>query len=229
MPDRARPGSAAKAPPKKRPNWCDNRLTIRQDELDTRVLAGLSGEMLRDNAVATFLLEYEAVTRRLTAETVSGGPEQEAEVANLDHQNSRAKAAILKGVDATVFVDEMKIWTERRKALLAELELAAQDTTQTVSPEPRLLTQDLGRVYREKVEQLTAAFEDDALKARVFERLRALIEAVVLTPEGGDLAIELRGELASMLSLCAGAETQKASAVATGEALQDRVGCGDRI
>jgi site-specific DNA recombinase len=39
--------------------------------------------------------------------------------------------------------------------------------------------------------------------------LRALIEAVVLTPEGGVLTIDLRGELASMLSQCAGAETQK--------------------
>ena len=71
------------------------------------------------------------------------------------------------------------------------------------------------------------AFE--GTEAQAFERLRALIEAVVLTPEDGHLAIDLRGELASMLSLCAGAETQKASAVATGEALQDRVGCGDRI
>ena len=192
---------------KKGPTWCDNRLTIRQDELDTRVLAGLSSEMLRDDVVAAFLLEYEAETRRLTAETVSDRPEREAELANLDRQLGYAKAAILKGVDAVVFVQEMKIWTERRKVLLAE-----QETTETVSPEPRLLTSDLGRVYREKVEQLTAAFEDDALKAQAFERLRALIEAAVLTPEDGNLAIDLHGELAWMLSLCRGAETQKSSA-----------------
>ena len=55
-----------------------------------------------------FLAEYEAETRRLTAETVSARP-REAELANLDHQLSRAKAAILKGVDATVFVGETKI------------------------------------------------------------------------------------------------------------------------
>ena len=182
------------------------------------MLAGLATEMLRDDVVAAFLLEYEAETRRLTAETVSAGPEREAELANLDHKLSRAKAAILKGVDAMVFVDEMKIWTERRKALLAELNLAEQETTDTVSPEPGLLTPDLGRVYREKVEQLTAAFEDEALKAQASERLRALIEAV-LTPEDGDLAIDLRGELVSMVSLCAGAETQKASAGIPSEAL----------
>jgi site-specific DNA recombinase len=55
-------------------------------------------------------------------------------------------------------------------------------------------------MYREKVEQLAAAFEDEALRAQALERLRALIEAVVLTPEDGDLAIDLRGELAAMLS-----------------------------
>jgi site-specific DNA recombinase len=112
---------------KRGPTWCDNRLTIRKDEQDTRVLAGLSSEMLRDDAVAAFLLEYEAEARCLTAETVSARLEREAELANLDHQLSRANAAILKGVDAMVFVDEMKIWTERRKVLLAELELAEQE------------------------------------------------------------------------------------------------------
>jgi site-specific DNA recombinase len=71
--------------------WCDNRLTFRQDELDTRVLAGLSSEMLRDDVVAVFLAEYEAETRRLTAETVSARPEREDELANLDHQISRAR------------------------------------------------------------------------------------------------------------------------------------------
>ena len=63
-------------------------------------------------------------------------------------------------------------------------------------------------------------------KTQAFERLRALIDAVVLTPEGGDLAIDLRGELASMLLLCAEAETQKASAVMTEEVLQIRMVAG---
>ena len=81
-------------------------------------------------------------------------------------------------------------------------------------------------MYREKVEQLTAAFEDEALKAQAFDRLRALIEAVVLTPDDGHLTIDLRGELASMLELCAGAETQKASAVVTEEVLQIKMVAG---
>ncbi len=206
---------------KKGPTWCDNRVTIRQDELDARVLTGLSTEMLRDDVVAAFLAEYEAETRRLTAETVSTRPEREVELANLNRQISLAKAAILKGVDAAMFVEEMKVWNERRQILLAE-----QDFAQTTFTESKLLHPDLGRVYREKVGQLTAAFQDDALKAQAFERLRALIEAVVLTPEDGDLTIDLHGELGLMLSLCASAETQKASAALTEEALQIKMVAG---
>ena len=48
----------------------------------------------------------------------------------------------------------------------------------------------------------------------------------MLTPGDEVLTIDLRGELASMLSLCAGAETQKTSAVVTEEALQIKLVAG---
>lgn len=95
--------------------------------------------MLRDDLVAAFLAEYEAEPLRLTAETVSARPEREAELANLDHQLSRATIAILKGADATVFVEDITVWNERRHVLLAE-----QDAAQTASAEAQLLQPDLG-------------------------------------------------------------------------------------
>jgi site-specific DNA recombinase len=47
---------------------------------------------------------------------------------------------------------------------------------------PTLLHPDLGCVYRKKVARLTEAFEDEALQTQALERIRALIEAVVLKP-----------------------------------------------
>ena len=85
-----------------------------------------------------------------------------------------------------------------------------------------MLPVDLGRVYRQKLASLTAAFQDEGVRAHAFERIRALIDAVVVTPENGTLTIHLRGEFASMLELWAGPETKKASAVVTEEALQSR-------
>ena len=58
------------------------------------------------------------------------------------------------------------------------------------------------------------------------ERIRSLIDTVVLKPENGVLAIYLRGEFASMLELCVCPETQKASADVTEEALQIKMVAG---
>ena len=65
-----------------------------------------------------------------------------------------------------------------------------------------MLHLDLGRMYRERAGQVTAAFQDETLKAQAFERLRALKEAVVLAPDANELTIDLRGALTSMLSPC---------------------------
>ena len=69
-------------------------------------------------------------------------------------------------------------------------------------------------------------FPDDSLKAQAFERIRSLIDTVVLKPENGVLAIYLRGEFASMLELCVCLETQKASAGVTEEVLQIKLVAG---
>lgn len=55
-------------------------------------------------------------------------------------------------------------------------------------------------VYRRKVEELAEALQrpDDRLEAS--ETLRGLIDSIVLSPEGGQLRIELRGNLAAMLT-----------------------------
>ena len=196
---------------KKGPSYCGNRLTVRQEDLDARVLKGLSAELLREDVLAVFLDEYEAETRRLEAAAVGARPEREVELADVDRQITLAKAAILKGVDAAIFAEDMRVWSARRAMLITELE-----TVQCTSGDTSLLHADLGQQYREKVARLTAAFEDEVLRAQAFERIRALIDAVVLTPEAGELAIDLRGDLASMLELCACGEHEKSpEAVAT--------------
>ena len=195
------------------------RLTIRVDELEGRVLAALQSDLMQPEVVE----EYVRETNRLARERDGSRGQREAELKSVTAHIQRLKAAILKGVDPTLFTDELKQLGDRRKRLTADIEATALRV-----PEPALLHMDLGRVYREKVETLTGAFEDEALRAQAFERIRALIEAVVLTPRNGDLAIDLRGDLASMLELCAGPGTQKASAGRTEEALQIKMVAGSR-
>jgi site-specific DNA recombinase len=63
-------------------------------------------------------------------------------------------------------------------------------------------------VYRTKVEQLAAALQADGTRLEASETLRGLIDSIVLSPEGGQLRIELRGNLAAMLTA---AQTAKRS------------------
>ena len=54
-------------------------------------------------------------------------------------------------------------------------------------------------LYREKVTQLARGLEHEESRTAAAEALRGLIDAIVLTPQGGELGIELQGNLAAML------------------------------
>ena len=63
-------------------------------------------------------------------------------------------------------------------------------------------------LYRTKVEQLAVALQGEDIRLEASETLRGLIDSIVLTPEKGQLWIELRGNLAAMLTA---AQTAKRS------------------
>ncbi|MEG3176593.1 recombinase family protein [Sphingomonas sp. RB3P16] len=67
---------------KKGPTWCGNRLTIRQDELDARVLAGVQNEMLRPEVFAIFLDRYPREIARLQTLAIEAAPARESELAD---------------------------------------------------------------------------------------------------------------------------------------------------
>src|SRR5262245_35579138 len=53
--------------------------------------------------------------------------------------------------------------------------------------------------YREKVTQLTRGLVHEESRTAAADALRGLIDAIVLTPQAGELRIELQGNLAAML------------------------------
>ncbi|MBK8174861.1 MAG: hypothetical protein IPK66_06200 [Rhodospirillales bacterium] len=58
-------------------------------------------------------------------------------------------------------------------------------------------------IWRQRIGGLHEALADEAAKAEALALLRSLIERVTLVPERGQLAIELRGDLAAMLTFAA--------------------------
>lgn len=80
---------------KKGPTHCTNRVTIRQDELDARVLSGLSTHMMRDDVLAIFVKEYEAETRRLEKMAMAVQTDPKKELAEVEGKITTIKTAIL--------------------------------------------------------------------------------------------------------------------------------------
>jgi hypothetical protein len=57
----------------------------------------------------------------------------------------------------------------------------------------------MASLYRSKVKQLAVALEHPDSRTEAAEALRVLVEAIILTPQGEKLGVELRGDLAAML------------------------------
>ena len=55
-------------------------------------------------------------------------------------------------------------------------------------------------VYREKVQTLCIALESEESRTAAVEAIRALVETILLEPDGEQLKITLKGDLAAMLS-----------------------------
>ena len=77
----------------------------------------------------------------------------------------------------------------------------AELQTRLDAPEmPELLHPRMADVYREKVGSLCLALESEESRTGAVEAIRALIEAILLEPDGDKLKITLKGDLAGMLS-----------------------------
>ena len=80
----------------------------------------------------------------------------------------------------------------RRGELEAQLKAAKEP--------PPLLHPSMADLYRSKVEDLASALQREDTRLEASEMLRGLIDSIVLIPDEGQLRIELRGNLAAMLT-----------------------------
>jgi hypothetical protein len=144
--------------------------------------------------VAEFVKEW----NRLQGQAAADHDAERDELDRIRRQIARFVDAIADGTPAAAVNERLRGLEARRLHLEAQL-AAAQ------APAPRLHP-NLADVYREKVARLSdALMADDAAEAR--ERIRGLVETITLVPDNHRLRIEVRGELAAILSLAGGAGT----------------------
>ena len=68
---------------------------------------------------------------------------------------------------------------------------------------PPLLHPSLAAAYRQRIDSLSKALGGPDTRDEAAEVVRSLVSAIELVPEGGRLAVVLRGDLAAMLAFAA--------------------------
>jgi site-specific DNA recombinase len=178
---------------------CDNHLTIRRDEVEARVLTALQDKLLRQDLFEEFCDEFTREMNRLRMEHRASLSSAKREVERI---GTRIKKLLNLMLDDELAVDEgkteIKALDARRKELQAQIETADEP--------PPLLHPEMAELYRQKVTTLAQALERSETRTEATEALRGLIDAIVLTPNQGELRIELKGNLAAMLGAATNAK-----------------------
>jgi DNA invertase Pin-like site-specific DNA recombinase len=196
---------------------CDNRITIRRDVLEASVLSGLKTHLMQPELVKEFIAEYHRELNRLNANREGDHAQQKSELARVDRQIRAIIEAIKDGMRTSGMKDELLALEARKAQLVSE-------TKHVPAPAPRLHPK-LADIYRDKVENLNKALNEETTRAGAAEALRALIDEIRLVPENGRLEIELAGDLADP---CADVGQQEAR-LFWRRASASNAGCGERI
>ena len=172
---------------------CTNTLTIPRQEVEARVLKALQEKLLRKDFFEEFCREFAKEMNRLRMEQRAGLTSAKREVERIGRRIKRLLDLMLDDQIAVAEAKtEMKALDERRQELQAQLDTADEP--------PPLLHPSMADLYRSKVEELAAALQREDTRLEASEMLRGLVDSIVLTPRDGQLGIELRGNLAAMLT-----------------------------
>ena len=170
---------------------CTNKLTISRLEVEARVLSALQDKLMRKDFFDEFCREFAKEMNRLRMEQRAGLSSTKRDLERVKRDIKKVIDAIKAGYAGPELKAEMDDLQARKKTLVAQLAAANEP--------PPLLHPSMADLYRSKVEELASALQREDTRLEASEMLRGLIDSIVLTPEKGQLRVELRGNLAAML------------------------------
>jgi site-specific DNA recombinase len=191
---------------------CTNMVTIKQTDLEARVLDALAHHLMDPEAVAAFCEAYTEERNRLAAAVTQGRGRLQKELAQVSRDHAKLVDAIIAGVPAAQVKDKMISLDTRRQEI--EVQLAAAEA----SPAPLRFHPKMSETYRDRVAALIRGLVEGEGMEEAREAIRGLIEKIVLTPreDGPGLTVDLHGALASLLLLATGAPTHQVARMASG-------------
>src|ERR1700694_177110 len=177
---------------------CDNGRTIRRDDIERRVLAGLTDKLVSPGAVAVAVRAY-------AVETNSQNHERRARA----ETDRRALEKIERGIKGILDAIEDGMYQPAMKARMGELEQQKAEIEARLAEAPADLPDvhpNIAELYRAKVIRLAETLAEPESNGEAREDIRSLVGEVVITPgdKRGESHAILRGELMAILDLAAG-------------------------
>jgi len=181
-----------------RKGTCDNGRTIRRDDIERRVLAGLTDKLVSPEAVAVAVRAYAEENNRQNHE-------RRARV----ETSRRALGKIDRGIKGILDAIEDGMYQPAMKARMSELEQQKAEIEKRLAEAPADLPDvhpNIAEPYRAKVIRLAETLAEPESNGEAREDIRSLIGEVVITPgeKRGESHATLRGELMAILDLAAG-------------------------
>ncbi len=175
-------------------NTCENRLTVRQDDLEGLVIGALQSRLMDPALLAEFCAEYTSYLNCLRGEKNASLDAAKSELKKLARNRESLIQAIKDGVPAIEVKDDLARIAARREVL----ESLVADTKE----EPVLLHPIMADHYHRQVANLAETLNAEENRAEAADLLRSLIDRIALTPNPeGRLTIDLYGDLAGILGL----------------------------
>ncbi|BCH21482.1 resolvase [Mesorhizobium sp. L-8-3] len=175
---------------------CENRLNIRRDALEKSVLQGLHTHLMEPGLFKEFCAEFTREVNRRRVERSTGLEAARRQLEKTEKQIRGIIEAIKEGMFQPSMKSEMD-GLEARKAELTEMLVQAEEP-------PPLLHPNMAEIYHQRISALYGNLQNEETTTQAALTFRSLVDQIELMPEGNDLKIVLRGDLAAILRFAAG-------------------------
>ena len=174
---------------------CENRLNIRRDALENSVLQGLHTNLMEPGLFKEFCAEF---TREVNRRRIERNTGLEATRRQLERTEKQIRG-IIEAIKVGMFQLSMKREMDALEARKAEL----TDMLAQAEEPPAFLHPNMAEIYHKRISALYGDLQNEETTAQAALTFRSLIDQIQLVPDGSDLQIVLRGDLAAILRFAA--------------------------
>ncbi len=179
---------------------CSNRRTLGMSAIEQKVLDGLEQHLGDPELVADYVREWHKAMAELEAADRGKREADGKRLADVDRKIAAIVTAVEEGFATRAMADRLHELEAERVVLVEEGAPAAQPAN-VVTFHPGIV-----EAYRRRISDLRAALNaigDDHARKKLFEKIRALVDKIVIHPGAPyqKVQLEIHGEMAGLLGI----------------------------